>query len=489
MARKARAAYFRVMKRYTINDLPVFAAVVDPSDDLCGMKRVSLVDLPAVEKDFEAYASAERKAVRCYGVKDSERRLVYGVLMRADYPIYREDDNGRGFYIVYGKETLRVVAELYLKEGRQNRVVLDHDGNEVSGVNMVQMFIKDSARGVDPAGFEDVEDGSLFAEYHVTDDNIWEAVKAGTYRGFSIEIISGSVQLDAPGEIQNFKTKHKMNKKLSGILDGIARLLGAYGSITTKSAVLHWEGDGELEPGMKVTIDGEDGEQVPAPDGEYEAEDGRTILVVGGEVEEIRDQVSETSSEDGGDGVETEQVEEIAMRRQERFARIKAAFEESFDEKYRRIAEAVAQVLDTPDFYVVEAGEDFAVVSTWNAETFEEHYFRYAITWNEDGSANAADPVEVKQMFVPLDYESPFDGGARRQEEDPDTEDFRAEVESALGRIATFSQQLAQRVTALEKAPAAIPAHEEFKRTAEVAEDKNTKRKAMLDAISEAFSK
>lgn len=488
MARKARAAYFRVMKRYTINDLPVFAAVVDPSDDLCGMKRVSLVDLPAVEKDFEAFGKTIRKEVRTYGVKDEERHLVYGVLMRADFPIYREDDDGRGFYIVYGKETLRVVAELFLKEGRQNRVVLDHDGNEIQGVNMVQMFIKDSARGVSPAGFEDVEDGSLFAEYHVTDPDIWEAIKEGRYRGFSIEIVHEGVQLESPDEIQNFKTKHKMNKKLSGILDGIARLLGAYGSITTKSAVLHWEGDGELEPGMKVTIDGEDGEQVPAPDGEYEAEDGRTIMVVGGEVDEIRDQVSETA-ESGGDSVETEQVEEIAMRRQERFARIKAAFEESFNDKMREISAAIAAVLEGKDFFVIDAGEDFAVVSTWDTETIEDHYFRYAITWNEDGTANAADPVEVKQMFVPLDYESPFEGGDRRQEEEPDTEDFRAEVESALGRIATFSQQLAQRVTALEKAPAAVPAHEEFKRTAEVAEDKNAKRKAMLDAISEAFSK
>ena len=210
-------------------------------------------------------------------------------------------------------------------------------------------------------------------------------------------------------------------------------------------------------------------------------------MVVGGEVDEIRDQVSETASGEGGDGIETEQVEEIAMQRKSRFAKMKAAFEESFDEKYRRITDAVAQVLDTQDFYVVEAGEDFAVVCTWDDETYVDHYFRYAVTWNEDGSANVADAVEVKQMYVPIDFVSPFEGSSRREEEEADT--FRADVETAIGRIATFSQQLAQRVTALEKAPAAVPAHEEFKRATEPAEETSAKRKAMLDAIGEAFGK
>ena len=52
---------------------------------------------------------------------------------------------------------------------------------------MVQFFIKDSTRGVSPAGFDDIADGSLFAEFHILNDDVWEAVKDGTYKGFSLE--------------------------------------------------------------------------------------------------------------------------------------------------------------------------------------------------------------------------------------------------------------------------------------------------------------
>ena len=62
-----------------------------------------------------------------------------------------------------------------------------HDGDEVRGVQMVQWFIKDTAKGITPAGYEDIADGSLFAEFHVTDDAIWTAVKEGTFKGFSLE--------------------------------------------------------------------------------------------------------------------------------------------------------------------------------------------------------------------------------------------------------------------------------------------------------------
>ena len=61
------------------------------------------------------------------------------------------------------------------------------DGSEVEGVEMVQFFIKDTARGVSPEGFDGIADGSLFAEFHVTNDEVWARVKDGTFKGFSLE--------------------------------------------------------------------------------------------------------------------------------------------------------------------------------------------------------------------------------------------------------------------------------------------------------------
>ena len=166
----------------TVGGLPVFDAIV-PDDDT-GMLKISLVDVPAVMSDFLVFE--EHRAVQMYSIQDEEKRLVYGVVMRADFPIYRRDDRMGEYYIVYKADTIRKMAEKYLADGLQNEVNVMHE-TDVEGVRMVQYFIKDSARGVNPEGFGDIADGSLFAEFHVLNDEVWEAVKAGTYKGFSLE--------------------------------------------------------------------------------------------------------------------------------------------------------------------------------------------------------------------------------------------------------------------------------------------------------------
>ena len=166
----------------TFGGLPVYDALV-PDEDT-GMLKISLVDLPAVMSDFLVFN--EQRMVQMYSVQDEEKRLVYGVVMRANFPIYRKDERIGEYYIVYKADTIRKMAEKYLADGLQNEVNVMHS-TDVDGVQMVQYFIKDSARGVNPTGFEDIADGSLFAEFHILNDEVWEAVKDGTYKGFSLE--------------------------------------------------------------------------------------------------------------------------------------------------------------------------------------------------------------------------------------------------------------------------------------------------------------
>lgn len=168
----------------TIGGLPVFDALV--SDEETGMLKISLVDVPAVMTDFLSFEAVRR--MQMYSVLDDEKRLVYGVVMRANFPILRRKPRIGECYIVFKPDTIRRMAEKYLAESRQNDVNVMHT-TDVDGVQMVQWFIKDTARGInpDPEAFPDVADGSLFAEFHILNDDVWRAVKDGTYRGFSLE--------------------------------------------------------------------------------------------------------------------------------------------------------------------------------------------------------------------------------------------------------------------------------------------------------------
>lgn len=163
-------------------NLPVYEAKVDMNDDSVGMFVISLVDYPAIEKDFLAFS---QKKNLTYKVVDDEQQKVYGVVMCADKPIYRNDD-GFEYYITYSKETIALMAEKYFKNGLQNNVDTNHNFQLEDGITLTQMFIKNEDKGINPTGFEDVKDGSLFAEFHIENQEVWQDIKDGKYKGFSL---------------------------------------------------------------------------------------------------------------------------------------------------------------------------------------------------------------------------------------------------------------------------------------------------------------
>lgn len=85
--------------------------------------------------------------------------------------------------------------------------------------------------------------------------------------------------------------------KLEKIKAELAKLLIKYSVVKTDKAVLEYEGE-ELVAGMDVYITDENGEKVPAEDGEYVTEDNKTITVKDGKVESIVDPVAEVDAEE-----------------------------------------------------------------------------------------------------------------------------------------------------------------------------------------------
>lgn len=170
-----------------IKNIPVYKALLG---DEVGIFAVALVDNPAMEKKWLAFSKEESKPMY-FKVLDEEQHKVLSVLIRCDFPILRKDDNGDYFYVTFPKETIYAAAENFMKNGFQNVIKLTHQGDNFiyDGFNLVQFYIKDSTKGVNPEGFEDIADGSLMAEYYVTDDDIWERIKSGEFNGLSMESV------------------------------------------------------------------------------------------------------------------------------------------------------------------------------------------------------------------------------------------------------------------------------------------------------------
>ena len=288
----------------TIGGIPVYNAII--SDAETGMFKISLVDDPAVMSNFQAFD--KQNIPQMYAIQDEEKRLVRGVVMRADFPIYRRDDKMGEYYIIYKADQIRIMAEKYLAESRQNDVnVMHKKDSDVDGVQMVQYFIKGD--GVSVEGFDECADGSLFAEFHIINDDIWEEIKAGTYKGFSLEgVFDMQPETDAD-EIQNIVDKldgafrklfknnnNKIMSKLKKLKAALAKAFAALGNVTTDKGILAWDGDEDLKAGYKIYVEDAEGNRTPAEDGDYRTEDGKTIVVVGGQVAEIKDPEAEVDS-------------------------------------------------------------------------------------------------------------------------------------------------------------------------------------------------
>ena len=123
-----------------------------------------------------------------FAIQDEEEQIITGALMLADKPIYRNDDNGE-YYVVFTKETIKQIAQKFFAKGYQSNVNLMHDsGMKLEGLTMFESWIVDEKRGIKPMqGFEDVADGSWFGSFKVDNPDVWQMIKDGKVRGFSVE--------------------------------------------------------------------------------------------------------------------------------------------------------------------------------------------------------------------------------------------------------------------------------------------------------------
>jgi hypothetical protein len=124
-----------------------------------------------------------------FAIVNEEQRIVSGALMLADELIYRNNDKFGEHYVKFSAQTIKDIVIKLMKKKFQNRVNLMHDPEQiVKGVTMFEIWLVDKKRGIQPMkGFEDVADGSAFASYYVENDEVWNKIKKGELRGFSVE--------------------------------------------------------------------------------------------------------------------------------------------------------------------------------------------------------------------------------------------------------------------------------------------------------------
>lgn len=294
-------------------NLPIYELTVDEVDE--GVNFVALVDVPAIEKPFMAFAKAPsvefKKAAQAkYKFSETgERRVLTGPLMIPDTPIFRSDSKGE-YYVIFSKETIRKIVQKYFKQGNQHNVNANHS-YELDGVFMFESYLTDASRGIlPPMGYEGTPDGSWFGSFKVENDEIWANREA--FKGFSVEGLFGmkeEVDESTLKEIQmaariaenilsqnctKSPNRSSFSMSIKTALQSLRTELQKFGTSLKLNFADYTLGDGtviridgELVAGTAVYVLTETG-AIPAPDGEHAIPDVGTVVVAGGVITEIR---------------------------------------------------------------------------------------------------------------------------------------------------------------------------------------------------------
>ena len=170
----------------------VYYINIDESEEL-GMFSVSLVDFPAVETQFLCFN--EEKPKQLFFAKPEEK-IITGVALRADLPIYRRNAKGEEFYVIFNKETIAKLVERYSKNGLFNIVNLQHDHSLFTeNAILVESYFIDKERGIAPKEYGNLTDGSWVVSFKIEDKDLWEQIKNGNdLNGFSVEVAGHLVE-------------------------------------------------------------------------------------------------------------------------------------------------------------------------------------------------------------------------------------------------------------------------------------------------------
>lgn len=165
-------------------DLPIYNLVInDTEQDDSEVSFIALVDAPAIKRDFLAFKESLKFDV------NEDQHIITGPLMVPDQLIYRSSEKLGEHYVKFSADTIRSISIKFAKKGYQRNVNLMHDAAmQVEGVTMFESFISNTSRGIKPIEvFKDLPDGSWFGSFYVENQKVWDIVKTGQVKGFSVE--------------------------------------------------------------------------------------------------------------------------------------------------------------------------------------------------------------------------------------------------------------------------------------------------------------
>jgi hypothetical protein len=133
----------------------------------------------------------KKKKDQKFAIDSEEKRTIVGPAMVPDLRIPRKDNDGNFYSVYFSSETIKMIAEKYMKNQYTRNNDLMHDGTAVKDVYVVESWIKEDENDKsNKYGYGDLPIGTWFVAMKCAKtpqgDKVWEMVKSGELAGYSV---------------------------------------------------------------------------------------------------------------------------------------------------------------------------------------------------------------------------------------------------------------------------------------------------------------
>ena len=144
-------------------------------------------DLTWHEKGAQNLAFTGRNTNYKFALNEEEQ-MVVGPLMIPDKLIFRVDENEDPYYVFFSKNTIKEIAYKLMKEKRLDSVNIEHDKEQkVDGYMVSSWIVEDMDQDKQNIYGFNFPEGTWMGQYKIENKSVWEKVKNGDLKGFSVE--------------------------------------------------------------------------------------------------------------------------------------------------------------------------------------------------------------------------------------------------------------------------------------------------------------
>jgi hypothetical protein len=215
-----------------MNEIISFDVYVD-EEEMTGVDKISLVKKPAILTDFVYMADQVAEEYKQIILSEDDKQIITGPALIPDLEIIRKDDDGEPYYIKYSKDQIEKIAQKFFKLKDNYSVNKDHKNNQAEDTFIFESWIVGENDKSKDLGF-DVPQGTWMVSMKVDNPELWQQIKSGKYKGFSIEGLFKFKRSSRLVKQERFFRRNLRSSNVNSIL---------YDDVTKEMVIKFQEGD------------------------------------------------------------------------------------------------------------------------------------------------------------------------------------------------------------------------------------------------------